>query len=96
MKQKYIETRIVELCDICICRPSFSNQCTMCEKHLCDRCRVPDDRDFGDYPHYFCQKCWDIGTSYRKLENEVQETCDIALEDIWLEWKKEATKDLTD
>lgn len=96
MKQKIIETRIVELCDICICRTSLDNQCAMCRKYLCRECRVCDDRDCSDYPPLFCKKCWDIGTSYRKAEDEAQEVYHIALEDIWLKWKEKATKDLTD
>ncbi len=43
-------------------------------------------------PPLFCQKCWDIGTSYRKQENEAQEVCDTAFEDIWIEWKKEVDR----
>lgn len=96
MKQEFTETKVINICDICLCRPSLNNQCMMCKKYLCEKCRVPDQRDFSDYPPLFCQKCWDIGTPYRKRENEAQEVCDVAFEDIWLEWKKEATKDLTD
>ena len=84
------------ICDICQDKKVTCN-CDICCKVLCHHCRTFDNLGkFIDYDGTFCQRCWDMGTPYRKLEGEAQEICDLAFEDIWLEWKKEATKDLTD
>ena len=97
MKKEITETviKVVSICDICLGMTPYT-VCMICKKDLCENCRVIDKRDYSDYPPNYCEKCWDIGTPYRKRENEAQEVCDTAFEDIWVAWKKEATKDLTD
>ncbi len=88
--------KIIDVCDICK-NTEAQGVCDVCNRMLCESCRTYDN--FGDYTEYegsFCQQCWGIGTPYRKQENEAQEVCDTAFEDIWVAWKKEATKDLTD
>jgi hypothetical protein len=97
MKKEVTETttKIVDICDLCKNKEGYC-ECNICHRMLCCDCRTLDNfNKWGDYKGDFCQACWDIGKTYRKLENETQEKCDIAMEDIWLEWKKEATKDLT-
>ena len=89
-------TKIVNICDIC---KDIEAQvfCDVCNRMLCESCRTTDNfSQWGDYEGSFCQRCWDIGTPYRKREDEAQEVCGTALEDIWLDWKRKATEDLTD
>ncbi len=89
-------TKTVYICDLCQNKDRYC-ECNICHRVLCYDCRTTDNFcRWGDYHGHFCQHCWDIGASYRKLESEAQEKCDTALEDIWLAWKEEATKDLTD
>ena len=98
MKKEITETitKTVDICDIC---KDIAAQyaCLMCRRELCYDCKVYDNRNQNtDYPETYCKKCWDIGASYRKQEIEAQEVCDIAFEYIWIEWKEEAIKNLTD
>lgn len=92
MRREIIESRVIYICDVCLHRRSHENQCRICKKQLCGDCIIYDKRDSSDYPPQYCQRCWDIGTPYRKLENEAEEAYDVAIEDIWNEWKKEGSR----
>lgn len=75
-------------CDECGKRTGFNNICIMCKKYLCSKCIVFDDRDYGDYPDRYCQKCWEIGRPYRLKIAELEQECDEKIEELQNNWEK--------
>lgn len=93
MKKEIIETvtKVIDICDICKNKEAECS-CDICKRVLCHGCRTFHNfSKYVDYEGTFCQQCWDVGTLYRKLENEAEEAYDVVMEDIRGQWKKEAT-----
>lgn len=90
MRTEISELKPVKLyeytCDVCgkKTRPAYS--CTGCKKDLCVRCVSNWDGD-GDYPEPYCAECWELGETYRKVRDKLEEK-------IYTEWKtwKDACK----
>ena len=66
-------------CDDCE-SGGYIHTCTMCGKHICNKCIGHTDDRYGDNWEYYCKKCWSIGESYReqilKHEDEIDRLYD--------------------
>jgi hypothetical protein len=83
---------VIYRCDVCDKEISPPSACVMCRAILCRNHVVFDDRDFGDYPDQYCQKCWDAGDEYRKQIKKLRLECDTAVEALETAWRKQATE----
>ena len=70
-------------------------QCHICKKDVCKSCAIITDHWYlehgsfaGDYPDYFCKKCWELSNEVRK---EIQVARDREIE-LWEQWHKLAVE----
>jgi len=81
-------TRKEYYCDVCGKEISVYdvNECTMCDKIICDKCLRHSNNICRDSNRY-CKSCWDKGEKYRedikKLEEQIEE-----LDKEWEECKE--------
>jgi len=78
--------RYVYTCDICTGTSNGTAKCRLCSKDLCDKHRVYDPRDYGDYPSTFCKRCWEIGQVYRERIGAIRTRADMEEEALNKEW----------
>ena len=94
-KEKQVLSKETEwYCDICknIINDRYSSyNCKCCNKDLCNRCSIYDDRDMGDYPDRYCKSCWKVGEPFRKKIEEIKNGVykeESRLEEEWFQKAK--------
>ena len=65
------------------------NHCRICKDDVCQKCAIVTDHWYlkdgefsGDYPDYYCPKCWVLGEDIRK---QIQEARDKEIQ-LWEQW----------
>ncbi|KKL91586.1 hypothetical protein LCGC14_1893180 [marine sediment metagenome] len=87
-------------CDVCgvdakETKWSIPSRCRICERDLCQKCEVFDDREHGDHPYRFCRRCWDIGKQYREKQRILQLRCDGSVCREQKEWEAAVRQEQT-
>lgn len=71
----------VYTCDICLTAEApvarHIRTCHFCKRHSCTDHGRFDPEDYGDYPAFFCQTCYDIryikyADAYQKLKDDYE------------------------
>jgi hypothetical protein len=80
-------------CDFCD-KIIDNRRCIICERNICDKHIVFDNRDYGDYPDRYCKICWYIGEPYRAKMKEIEIEAEKQTEELNSKWIAKAKEKL--
>lgn len=94
MKKEEVLTTTINkyYCDFC--EKESKHKCKMCGKDICKQhCITTFETEYGydsgDYPDYYCIKCWAITSGYFEKCREINNKCDNETDEIMRKCKKE-------
>lgn len=80
-------------CDVCGAEITHSlacmnAKCEYCGKDLCETCIGHEEETSGDYRSVWCTVCWQIGSEYRPMIEELEAKVHL----LYQKWQDECKK----
>ena len=97
---EYEYERVTYICDICGKRVDDTSygamkKCRICGDDICSDCAIITNSEYlengsfiGDYPEYYCPKCWKAGKEIRKQILKLRKIQEEEEDKLWGQWHK--------